>query len=267
MTFKVGSKSQSVSGTWVSDSECFCETPNFVKEGPREAQVFLKQDGNDYTLQEDVFFQYYLNTLASTTIAFGPGVFKNNPIGSDVIFNIQARNTIGANRKSGRDLFFVKILKESDADALLNPKVAEPAEGEEVKEEESVEEDDGDEDDEQKKEMLEFDPAKLIAAEVIDLDNGTYEVKYKNESEEPVKIWVYYQNEEEQYEEIRGSPFTAEFSKAATAKNGSMEGKSLQEYISTNLNDISSYLSTTKTAVFIKDMDNWQQDVDKLLSI
>jgi len=37
VTFKVGSKSQSVPGTWVSDSECFCETPNYVKEGPREA--------------------------------------------------------------------------------------------------------------------------------------------------------------------------------------------------------------------------------------
>jgi hypothetical protein len=115
VTFKVGSKSQSVSGTWVSDSECFCETPNYVKEGPREAQVFLKQDGNDYTLQEDVHFQYYLNTLASTSIAFGPGVIGNNPIGQDVIFNIQARNTIGLNRKSGRDIFFVKILKNEDA--------------------------------------------------------------------------------------------------------------------------------------------------------
>jgi len=95
-------------------------------------------------------------------------------------------------------VFFVKILKESDAEALLNPKVAEPAEGEEVKEEVSEEDDDdGDDDGEEKKEMLAFDPAKLIAAEVIDLDNGTYEVKYKVDSEEPVKIWVYYQTEDE----------------------------------------------------------------------
>jgi len=34
--------------------------------------------------------------------------------------------------------------------------------------------------------MLKFDPTKLIAAEVIDLDNGTYEVKYKNDTEEDV---------------------------------------------------------------------------------
>lgn len=152
----------------------------------------------------------------------------------------------------------MKILKASDADALLNPKVAEPAEGEEVKEEQSEEEDDeGDDGGDGKKEMLAFDPAKLIAAEVIDLDNGTYEVKYKVDTEEPVKIWVYYQTEDEQYEEIRGSPFTAEFSKIAPPKNGSMEGKSLNEYITSNLTNISNYLSSTKTAVFIKDMENW----------
>ena len=40
--------------------------------------------------------------------------------------------------------------------------------------------------------MLPFDPAKLISAEVIDLDNGTYEVKYKVDSDESVKVWVYY---------------------------------------------------------------------------
>lgn len=49
-----------------------------------------------------------------------------------------------------------------------------------------------DDEEEKKKEMLKFDPLKLIAAEVIDLDNGTYEVKYKQETEEPVQIWVYY---------------------------------------------------------------------------
>jgi hypothetical protein len=75
--------------------------------------------------------------------------------------------------------------------------------------------------------MLAFDSTKLIPAEVIDLDNGTYEVKYKVDSEEPVMIWVYYQTEDDQFEEIRGSPFTAKFSKAAPPKNGLMEGRSL----------------------------------------
>lgn len=46
-----------------------------------------------------------------------------------------------------------------------------------------------------------------------------------------------------------------------------MEGRSLQEYINKNLSDIGKYLETTKKAVFIKEMENWEQDVDKLLDI
>jgi hypothetical protein len=163
------------------------------------------------TLQEDIFFQYYLNTMSSTTIAFGPGVINNNPINQDVIFNIQARNTIGQNRKSGRDLFHVKILKMSDAEELLHPKVVEDEDGEEKKDDAEDEEASGggEEEEEKKKEMLRFEPAKLIPNEVIDLDNGTYEIKYKVETDEPLMIWVYYQTEEEDFEEIRGSPFTA----------------------------------------------------------
>ena len=115
--------------------------------------------------------------------------------------------------------------------------------------------------------MLRFDPSKLIPNEVIDLDNGTYEIKYKTETDEPLMIWVYYQTEEDNYEEIRGSPFTAEFSKTAPSKNGQMEGRSLEQFITKNLEDIQQYLKSTKTAVYIKDMDDWKQDVDKLLDI
>jgi len=121
----------------------------------------------------------------------------------------------------------VKILGAEDADNLLHPKVKEAAEGEEVKDEASEEEEEEADAGDGKKEMLNFDSTKLIPAEVIDLDNGTYEVKYKVEKEEPVKIWVYYQTEDEQFEEIRGSPFTGEFSKTAPPKNGLMEGRSL----------------------------------------
>lgn len=46
-----------------------------------------------------------------------------------------------------------------------------------------------------------------------------------------------------------------------------MEGRSLEQYINVNLDDISTYLNSTRTAVYIKDMDDWKQDVDKLLDI
>jgi len=48
--FKIGSRNYNTHGTWVSDSEIFCLTPNLVKEGPKETNIYVKIDSNDYTL-------------------------------------------------------------------------------------------------------------------------------------------------------------------------------------------------------------------------
>jgi len=37
-----------------------------------------------------------------------------------------------------------------------------------------------------------------------------------------------------------------------------MEGRSLEQYITNNLEIIGKYLASTKTAVYIKDMDDWK---------
>jgi len=63
--------------------------------------------------------------MASATLAYGPGILPNNPVGSDTIFIIQARNTLGKNRKSGTDKFIVRILKNEDAQELIAPKMKE----------------------------------------------------------------------------------------------------------------------------------------------
>jgi len=47
--------------------------------------------------------------------------------------------------------------------------------------------------------MIPFDETKLIPNDFIDLDNGTYEVKYKNDSNSPVYIWVYFEEIGENY--------------------------------------------------------------------
>ena len=75
--------------------------------------------------------------------------------------------------------------------------------------------------------MIPFDETKLIPNDFMDLDTGTYEVKYKNDTTTPVYIWVYFEDIGENYYQIRGSPFKAEFSNDATAKNGTMEGEAL----------------------------------------
>lgn len=48
--FKVGSRAYNVVGSWVSESEIFCLTPNLVKEGPKECNIYVKVDSYDYTL-------------------------------------------------------------------------------------------------------------------------------------------------------------------------------------------------------------------------
>jgi hypothetical protein len=76
--------------------------------------------------------------------------------------------------------------------------------------------------------MLPFDEAKLIPnVDCMDLENGTYEVKYKVDSDSPVYIWVYFEDIGENYVEIRGSPFKAGFKNEFSSKNGTMEGEAL----------------------------------------
>jgi len=50
-----------------------------------------------------------MNTRALKSLAFGPGLLKDQAVGEPVEFIIQARNDEGQNRKSGRDVFQVTI--------------------------------------------------------------------------------------------------------------------------------------------------------------
>jgi len=59
-----------------------------------------------------VGFNYFLNTRAHKSLAFGPGLLPNVAVGVPVEFKIIARNDLGENRTSGRDIFEVKIKKK-----------------------------------------------------------------------------------------------------------------------------------------------------------
>lgn len=54
-------------------------------------------------------FNYFLNTKANKTLAFGPGLLKNNTTKKPTFFFIQSRNKNDENRKSGKDEFRIKI--------------------------------------------------------------------------------------------------------------------------------------------------------------
>jgi hypothetical protein len=54
-----------------------------------------------------------LNTRAYKSLAFGPGILKDQAVGEPVEFIVQARNDEGQNRRSGRDHFQV-IIKNAE---------------------------------------------------------------------------------------------------------------------------------------------------------
>jgi dynein heavy chain len=101
-----------VGGTFVSETELTAITPNFEIHGPKECTVQLSILGNELTTTF-VHYSYFLNTRAYKSLAFGPGILKEQAVGEPVEFIIQARNDEGQNRKSGRDNFQI-IIKNQD---------------------------------------------------------------------------------------------------------------------------------------------------------
>ena len=60
-----------VSGTWVSDTEITCKSPDFTKFGAIDCIIRVSIGGEPYTVNE-VNWSYYANTLAKKCMAFGP---------------------------------------------------------------------------------------------------------------------------------------------------------------------------------------------------
>ena len=65
-----------VNGVYVSNTEITCETPAFDKVD-KPATVTLSISKGDHTITS-TSFQYYLNTSAEQSIAFGPGLSFDN---------------------------------------------------------------------------------------------------------------------------------------------------------------------------------------------
>jgi dynein heavy chain len=100
-----------VPGVFTSENELTCVTPNFEQFGPKECVIQLSIGGKDLTTTW-INFQYFLNTRANMSLAFGPGLLQEVCAGHPVEFLIVARNDLGENRTSGRDYFEVKVVKQ-----------------------------------------------------------------------------------------------------------------------------------------------------------
>ena len=223
--FTWGKVSQDAEGIYVSDTEITCKTPSFELIGPKEVEVMLAIDRGDFTITKTKF-SYFLNTKAERTLAYGPGLQCENPVGVKTSFFIQARNKDNENRKSGADEFVVKIRKV-------------PVEGEESP---VVRGEDG-----------EVRDPYNIDAHVEDLDNGSYKVTYLVPEEGEVNITVQYRNERDELEHIRGSVFKGiRFTTKANPKNVELTGPGISSFITHTLTEIDKFISESRNAINIK---------------
>lgn len=179
-------------------------------------------------------FQYYLNTRAHKSLAYGPGLLQDVKAGEPVEFNIVARNDLGENRASGRDEFEVTITQEipiaadnEDPDAKVT--------------------------------------YKKIPCEVTDKEDGTYNCKYQVEDECEVSIDIKFLNDKEQFVPIRGVPFKASFIHAATAKDNLLTGTAMDRHIKKELERLTALMTDNKKELNTKDKD--LKDVKALLKV
>jgi len=99
-----------VPGQFVSETELTCVTPNFEQFGPKECVMQISIASDAYTTTW-IMFNYFLNTRANKSLAYGPGLLPEVAPGHEVEFIIQARNDLCENRTSGNDKFMVRIKK------------------------------------------------------------------------------------------------------------------------------------------------------------
>ena len=243
---------------FVSETEISCMTPSFESFGKKahEAVMQVQIGSGDFTTTW-IPFNYFLNTRAANSLAFGPGLLEDVAPGTPVEFLVQARNEENKNRQSGRDNFEVRIRKIRDkAEAV-------------VEEEEPEEEEELDEDGEpivREKVQVRVNSADdKIECEVVDTDQGFYKCKYIMPEEGKVRVEVLFEDDKQNMVHIRGSPYKASFNSAAKPAENSMTGGALERHVKAEIQRLQDYMTLTKKDVNTKDKD--MKDVKQLLGV
>lgn len=220
--FSHGKQFCDVIGTYVTETEMTCVTPNFEAIGPKECEVRMNIQGGDFT-NTWCNFNFFMNTREYKCLAYGPGLLEGSACGSPTEFIIQARNDHDENRRSGRDHFEVKITAIGEG-------------------------------------------PKQIETKIEDNDDGTYLVSYQVEDPSEVKIEITFENEKQKMVPIRGSPYSASFSDKSPANNNQLLGAAMAKYISSSLEQIGDFISTTSKGINLKDKDI-ENDVKQLIAV
>jgi len=181
-----------------------------------------------------IHFNYYLNTRAIKSLAYGPGLLNEVKPGEPIEFIIVARNDLGENRTSGRDTFEVKITQcipgEPSAD-----------------------------DPDAKDQII------VIPNTIEDKDSGFYNVRYQVDDECTVNIEIKFLNDKDQMVQIRGSPFQASFRNTASSKDNQLIGTAMDKHIKRELDRLTNLMIDSKKELGTKDKD--MKDVKVLLRI
>ena len=233
-----GKPPQTAQADYISETIIECPTPNFkaANLGPRKTEVKVRANKGDLTLTS-VNFEFFLNTIPSNTIAFGPGLLENNSTKCPTMFYIQARNKDNKNRDSGKDDHKIEVFIEKEV-------TKENEEGESYTEIEKT----------------------IIPHEVKDNNNGQYEVSYQFEEEGEVFIDIQMKNEENKLKSIRGAPFSAKFDPEAPEENNKFTGPNMVNYVTGRLGNISSFIRDTTKGIDTS-KDKFKNDRKALLKI
>jgi hypothetical protein len=207
---------QKKNGTLVSDSEITVTTPDmsmFDNGTGAECVVQLALGSSDITTTY-VNFNYYLNTRAGKSLAYGPGVLDQVVAGQPVEFVIQARNDKEENRVSGKDVFEVKVTRKYEVKEEVPPE-----EGVELPEDAPKE---------YKTKVV----TEAIESEIVDNDDGKYVVKYTADQPGAVDVQVLFQNDKFDMVPLRGGPYKAVVVEGGDPKNNTMTGGVMKDYVS-----------------------------------
>lgn len=180
-----------------------------------------------------------MNTKADNTLAFGPGLLKENAIGYPTTFYIQARNVNNQNRESGADEFVVQIVRpdilqrlteERERIAAVKAKEEEdrkknpPKKDQQEEEEPKPEGEEGEEQAPAKSLEQELEEKAYVPCKIEDKDDGSYVVTYQLEEPCEVRITINLKNERGELQPIRSSPKDASFSETAQPKANQFTG-------------------------------------------
>jgi len=108
-------------------------------------------------------------------------------------------------------------------------------------------------------------PPTEIVPEIIDTDDGKYFVKYTCDHECDVDIKVAYQNNKGDWQTVRGSPYTATFSKEAEAKNNALTGPAMVKNAQKQIEKLSNFMKETHAGATVKNKD--LSDTKTLISV